>query len=144
MTRITLHNIKPAPGSFKRKLRVGRGLARKGTTAGRGTKGQKARSGGSHRLLQKSLRQMLLRVPKNRGFNRAAFKPTTVQVGSLQALKDKQITITTLHKAGLVARNVKMAKIVAGGELSRAVKIVSIRVTEGAKKAIEGAGGQIA
>ena len=143
MATLQLHTIKPAIGSSHRKLRVGRGLARKGTTAGRGTKGQKARSGGSHRLLQKSLRQMLLRVPKNRGFKRAGEKPTTVTVGSLQLLKDKHINISVLRKAGLVARKARMAKIVSGGELTRAVKIDGIGVTEGAKKIIEAVGGQI-
>ncbi|MEK7094988.1 MAG: 50S ribosomal protein L15 [Patescibacteria group bacterium] len=144
MTNLALHTIKPAVGSSKRRLRVGRGLARKGTTAGRGTKGQKARSGGSHRLLAKSLRQMLLRVPKNRGFNRAVFKTASVQVGALQTLADKQITLAVLRKSGLISRSAKTAKIVGGGELTRAVKLVGIRATEGAKKMIEAAGGQIA
>ena len=120
---MTLHTIKPSPGSRKRKLRVGRGLARRGAMSGRGTKGQRARSGGKSGLKVKGLRQTLLRIPKSRGFKSPVVKAATV---SLRDVNDVSL------------------KILGTGALTKALTVKGCQVTQSAKKQIEAAGGTIA
>lgn len=141
---LTLHTLKKQPGSTTRTQRVGRGLGRKGTTAGRGTKGQRARTGGSNRLRIKSLRQMLLRVPKLRGQGNGSMKRHEVTTGMLNAMQAKVITAQVLMKSGLIPGMHPGVKVVLSGDLSRAIRVKGLTVSAGAKKAIEAAGGEVA
>lgn len=141
---ITLHTLTKNPGSTTRVQRVGRGLGRKGTTAGRGTKGQRARSGGTNKLKIKSLRQMLLRVPKLRGQGNGKLKRHEVTTAMINRLSDKVITPKVLLRAGLIVGIHPGVKLVLSGDVSRAMRTKGIVVSAGAKKAIEAAGGEVA
>ncbi len=141
---LELHNLKPAKGSRKGKKRLGRGVASKGAKSGRGTKGQRKRSGGKSGLKLKGLRQMLLRVPKSRGFNSNAGKPAVVKVGELDALKLKEVTPSSLSKAGLVKETRYGVKIIGGGEIKSAITVKGCKVTASVLKQITDAGGTVA
>lgn len=140
-----LHSIQPNPGARVSKRRVGRGLgSKRGKTAGRGTKGQRARAGGSGGLLVKGLRQTLLRVPKTRGFKSAYGKSLLVRVDQLKQVSGVLVTPKTLKKAGLITVANRSVKIVGRGEAARAYVVRGCAVTAGAKTQIEAAGGKIA
>ncbi len=128
--------------------RVGRG-GKRGTYAGRGNKGQKARSGGKVNPLFEGGRSSLVeRMKKLRGFKSIHPKPTEVTLGALErAFKSGEtVTLATLIERGLVlARNEKRgAKILRTGELKKKLTIAAgIQTTNGAREAIEKAGGTI-
>jgi large subunit ribosomal protein L15 len=143
---IKIHDLAPAPGSTKRRKRVGRGIAGKGgKTAGRGTKGQKARrnvkpgmEGGQTPLHR--------RIPKLRGFNnpfRVEYFPVNLDV--LQGLIEgghKEISPEVLREAGLIHKNV-LVKVLGRGELSGAVTVKAHAFSETASAAITSAGGTV-
>lgn len=143
-----LHTLGPAKGSKKRNIkRLGRGEGTgRGKTAGRGTKGQKARSGGKGKLRLISMKRMILRIPKKRGFTSLNRKPETVTMRAIaKVIKDAAvITPAVLVKHGLVSGAKADIKILAGGELKKKWTVKGCRVSEGAKAAIEKAGGSVA
>lgn len=136
-----LHDLKPAAGSTKAPRRVGRGIAGKGgKTAGRGTKGQKARrqipagfEGGQLPLLQ--------RIPKLKGFtNPFRVEYTPVNVDALAQLGVSDITFDVLVSKGLVGKK-EFVKILGRGELSAKLNVSAHAFSASAKAAIENAGG---
>lgn len=138
-----IHDLKPAPGSKKSRKRVGRGIGgHGGKTAGRGTKGQKARSkirvgfeGGQMPLHR--------RVPKLRGFNnpfRVAYRP--INLDTLEELKETEITPEVLTSHGLLQKK-QLVKVLGRGELKRSIKVSAHSFSETAQKGIEAAGGSI-
>ena len=143
---IKIHDLKPAEGSTHRRMRVGRGIAGKGgKTAGRGTKGQKARrnvkpgmEGGQTPLHR--------RIPKLRGFDnpfRVEYFPVNIDV--LQGLIEgghTEITPEVLREAGLIHKNV-LVKILGRGELSGKISVKAHGFSESASAAITGAGGTV-
>jgi large subunit ribosomal protein L15 len=143
---IKIHDLKPAEGSTHRRMRVGRGIAGKGgKTAGRGTKGQKARrnvkpgmEGGQTPLHR--------RIPKLRGFDnpfRVEYFPVNIDV--LQSLIEgghTEITPEVLREAGLIHKNV-LVKILGRGELSGKISVKAHAFSESASAAITGAGGTV-
>jgi len=139
---LELHNLKPAKGSRQRKQRIGRGLARRGTTAGRGSKGQRSRSGGKNGLAIRGLRQTLLRIPKQRGFKSKAPSVPSVNVSDFEKVEGKVVSPQTLKKAGLIS-STKKVKILGRGEVKEAVVVRGCLVSDGAREKIEGAGGKI-
>lgn len=140
-----LNDIKPAAGSRKTRLRVGRGIGSGlGKTAGRGHKGQHARTGRSHRLgFEGGQMPLQRRLPKV-GF-RSLKKAESQQVFlyQLASLKADVIDAVVLHQAGLIDSRAKKVKVVAKGEIGRAVKLSGLLTTAGAKVAIEAAGGSV-
>lgn len=140
-----LNDIKPAAGSRKTRLRVGRGIGSGlGKTAGRGHKGQHARTGRTHRLgFEGGQMPLQRRLPKV-GF-RSLKKAESQQVFLYQLanLKADVIDTVVLHKAGLIDSRAKKVKVVAKGEIGRAVKLSGLLATAGAKAAIEAAGGSV-
>lgn len=140
-----LNNIQPAAGSRKAKLRVGRGVGSGlGKTAGRGHKGQHARTGRTHKIgFEGGQMPLQRRLPKV-GF-RSKLKAQSQQVFlyQLAALKDDVIDLVVLHKAGLVDSKARKVKVVLKGEIKRAVKLSGLLATAGAKAAIEAAGGSV-
>ncbi|HET7331634.1 50S ribosomal protein L15 [Dyella sp.] len=140
-----LNDIKPAAGSRKTRLRVGRGIGSGlGKTAGRGHKGQHARTGRSHRLgFEGGQMPLQRRLPKV-GF-RSLKKAESQQVFLYQLanLKADVIDAVVLHQAGLIDSRAKKVKVVAKGEIGRAVKLSGLLATAGAKAAIEAAGGSV-
>ncbi len=157
-----LHDLRPADGSHTARMRVGRGIAAgKGKTAGRGTKGQKARAGGSiPPWFEGGQTPLHMRIPKLRGFrNRAKIHYEVVNVGAIAqrieagafaeagtALKKgEQLTINAdiLRAVGLVRDVKKPLKVLGGGELATALFVVADAFTKSATHKIEAAGGAV-
>ncbi|MEO7430695.1 MAG: 50S ribosomal protein L15 [Dokdonella sp.] len=141
-----LNTLKPAPGARKDRVRVGRGIGSGlGKTAGRGHKGQFARSGKGKVKAGFEGGQMPLqrRLPKV-GFRSKKLKDISeVLLYQLDALKVDAIDFDALKAAGLITTRAKRAKIVKKGEIKRAITLKGVAVTAGAKAAIEAAGGSV-
>ena len=139
-----LNTLKPADGSRKAPTRVGRGASSgQGKTAGRGTKGQHARAGGYHKVgFEGGQMPLQRRLPKI-GF-RSAVSSTRDEVRVHELARvDGDVTLDSLKAAGVVAQRIERVKIIASGTLERAVKVVGVPVTPGAKAIIEAAGGSV-
>jgi large subunit ribosomal protein L15 len=140
-----LNQIKPAAGSKHAKKRVGRGIGSGlGKTAGRGHKGQKARSGGFHKVGFEGGQMPLHRRLPKRGFV-SLTKGDTVEVrlSSLDKLPVEDIDILVLKQAGVVPNAALSAKVILNGEIKRKVNLRGLLVTKGARAAIEKAGGSV-
>src|SRR6202161_2358679 len=141
-----LNTIKPATGSKKPHLRVGRGAsAGQGKTCGRGVKGQRARKGGYHKVgFEGGQMPLQRRLPKI-GF-RSAIKASRAELtlSDLMRVKGGEVTLAGLVEANLVPENTKRVKIILSGSVSKAfvVKDKVITATKGAKGAVESAGGR--
>jgi large subunit ribosomal protein L15 len=142
---LKLHDLRPAPGAHKEKTRVGRGEASKGKTAGRGTKGTKARyqvpagfEGGQMPLHR--------RVPKLKGFSNSKFTTTyqVVNTGRLAELYPSggEVTPEGLAANGAVRRG-ELVKILGNGDLGVALRVSAHAVSESARQKIEAAGGTV-
>ena len=141
-----LNTLKPAPGSKKSRMRVGRGIgSSKGKTAGRGHKGQKARSGGYHKVgFEGGQMPFQRRLPK-RGFTSLSRDAVAeVRLSDLQKMKADKIDLAALKAEGVVDRRAAGAKVILSGALSRKLAVSGVGVTKGAKAAIEAAGGSVA
>ncbi len=140
-----LNGIKPALGSKRDKRRGGRGPGSGlGKTAGRGHKGQRARSGGFHKLGFEGGQMPLQRRLPKRGFISPSKNDTAeVRLSELNTLEAKEVDMPALKQAGIVPAGALSAKIMLSGKLTRAVKINGLRVSKGARAAIEAAGGSI-
>lgn len=138
-----LNWIAPAPGAHKPKKRLGRGIGSGlGKTAGRGHKGQKSRSGGRVQVgFEGGQMPMHRRVPK-RGF-RSAARRAEVRLSEIAKLTQPEITLEVLRAAGVVRRDEQDAKVILSGTIERAVTVRGLRVTAGARAAIEAAGGTV-
>jgi len=158
-----LHDLQPAPGSRKPRTRVGRGIAAgKGKTAGRGTKGQKARAGGGiPAWFEGGQTPLHMRIPKLKGFkNRFKIEYEVVNIGAIGALADRgafefedtkksakagPITVNQdiLRAVGLVRTLNKPLKILGAGELTVPLFVVADAFTASARSKIEAAGGSV-
>ena len=140
-----LNEIKPAQGAKHAARRVGRGIGSGlGKTCGRGHKGQKSRSGGFHKVGFEGGQMPLQRRLPKRGFRSVTAKfNAQITLDDLNRLPVEEITIDALKQAGLVAANAKIVKVIATGEVAKAVTLNGIKATAGAKSAIEAAGGKI-
>ncbi len=144
---LTPATIKPAAGAKRTYRRVGRGHgSTKGTTAGRGTKGQRARSGGVKRTTLRGFRPSLLKIPKVRGFKSMYEKPVTVTLTSVArvTVAGDVVTPRFLAKHGLTAGHEQLVKIVGTADNVKKISVKSCAVSASAKEAIEKAGGSIA
>ena len=140
-----LNSLKPAPGSKSARHRVGRGIGSGwGKTAGRGHKGQKARSGGFHKVGFEGGQMPLHRRLPKRGFNSLTREDIAeVRTSELQGLGAAEISLDVLKEAGIVPRRAIGAKVILSGKLERKVSLKEIQVSKGARAMIEGAGGSI-
>ncbi len=138
-----LNKIKPAAGAKHAKKRVGRGIGSGlGKTAGRGHKGQKARSGGFHKVGFEGGQMPLQRRLPKRGFRSLTQDRTAeVRLDQLEKLDAETIDLATLKEAGVVPQVALAAKVILAGELKRKVALKGLGVTKGARAAIEAAGG---
>jgi len=138
-----LNTMKPAAGSRKARRRVGRGIGSGlGKTAGRGHKGQKARSGGFHKVGFEGGQMPLQRRLPKRGFvSRSRDDVIEVRLSDLARMPVDEIDLLALKAAGIVPSVAKSAKVIKTGKLERAVKLSGIAATQGATAAIEAAGG---
>jgi len=138
-----LNTIKPAAGSKKARRRVGRGSGSGlGKTAGRGHKGQKARSGGFHKVGFEGGQMPLQRRLPKRGFVSLS-ETAQIRLSEIDKLAVKEVDLAVLKQAGLVSSHIQAAKIMLSGKVKRAFSIKGIGVTKGAKAAIEAAGGSV-
>jgi large subunit ribosomal protein L15 len=140
-----LNTLKPAPGAKKSRHRVGRGVGSGwGKTAGRGHKGQRARSGGYHKVGFEGGQMPLHRRLPKRGFASPTRTDTAeVRLSELQRVKPAEIDLAVLKAEGIVPREARIAKVILSGKLERSVTLKGLRVTKGARAAIEAAGGRI-
>jgi len=139
-----LNDIKPADGSRKPRLRVGRGASSgQGKTCGRGVKGQRARKGGYHKVGFEGGQMPLQRRMPKVGF-RSAIKATRAEVRlhELALVEASVIDLAALKKAGIVSVFAESAKVMLSGELKKAVTLKGIGATKGAREAITSAGGK--
>lgn len=141
-----LNTIKPAVGAKHAKRRVGRGIGSGlGKTAGRGHKGQKSRSGGFHKVGFEGGQMPLQRRLPKRGFKSPIARYSAqVTLADLNRMQEDEIDMLTLKAHGLVPDLTRTVKVIASGQIARAVKLQGILATKGARSAIEAAGGAIA
>ena len=143
-----LHDLRPNAGARKKRKRVGRGIsAGQGKTAGRGTKGQKARSGGGKGpYFEGGQLPLQMRLPKFGFRSRIALVTAEVRTSELALIEGDEVTLDTLKAANIVRRDMKRVRIMLSGEVSRGVNVKGddIKVTKGAQSAIETAGGSVA
>jgi len=139
-----LNTLKPAPGARRPRLRVGRGAsAGQGKTCGRGTKGQRARKGGYHKVGFEGGQMPLQRRMPKVGF-RSDIKRSRAEVRLSELAKlEGVVDLAMLLKAGVVPTGTQSAKVVLSGEIKKAVTLKGVGVTKGARAAIEAAGGKI-
>ncbi|MEY2625303.1 MAG: 50S ribosomal protein L15 [Gammaproteobacteria bacterium] len=140
-----INTIKPAAGSKRKRLRVGRGAsAGQGKTCGRGVKGQRARKGGYHKVGFEGGQMPLQRRMPKVGF-RSAMKATRAEVrlDELAKVSAAVIDLAALKAANVVPAHTEVAKVVLSGEIKKAVTLKGVGATKGAKAAIEAAGGRL-
>lgn len=146
MSELLLNSLSPAEGSKKNARRVGRGIGSGfGKTAGRGHKGQKSRAGGFHKVGFEGGQMPLQRRLPKRGFtpfNQHLY--AEIRLADLQKIEQDDIDVQVLKQAGVIGQQVRYVKVIKTGELSRKVSLKGIRVTAGAREAIEAAGGSLA
>ena len=140
-----LHDLRPAPGAKKKRMRKGRGIAAgKGKTAGRGTKGQNARSGGGKGpYFEGGQLPLVRRLPYKRGFrNRSRIYYIPVNLESIAGFEG-EVTPETLTRAGLIKKATLPVVILGEGELDRGLTVKAHRFSASAKAKIEAAGGTV-
>ena len=142
---MNLNTLSPDPGSKPAKQRLGRGIGSGlGKTSRKGHKGQKARAGGYHKINFEGGQMPIQRRLPKMGFNSRVGKTIDeVNLSELAKIKFEIIDLAALKAAGIISGAIKDVKIILSGELSGPVKIKGLRVTKGARKAIEDVGGSI-
>ncbi|MBT8445946.1 MAG: 50S ribosomal protein L15 [Gammaproteobacteria bacterium] len=140
-----LNTMKPSAGSRKNRKRVGRGIGSGvGKTGGRGHKGQKARSGGFHKVSFEGGQMPLQRRLPKRGFrSRTKRYADEIRLHELEKMTADSIDIAALRAAGLITAEITQVKVILSGEIKRAVNLKGLGVTSGARAAIEAAGGSV-
>ena len=140
-----LNTLKPNVGSRSKKFRKGKGHASGlGKTSGRGHKGQKARSGGFHKIGFEGGQMPLQRRLPKRGFTSLNKKETSeLRLDQLEKVKADIIDLDALKNENLVPRYIQKIKIIATGELNKAVTIQGLSLSGNAKKAVINSGGKI-
>jgi large subunit ribosomal protein L15 len=138
-----LNQLKPAKGARKQAKRVGRGhSAGQGKTAGLGVKGQKARAGGYHKTgFEGGQMPLQRRLPKVGFRSRTIGSTAEVRLHELKRFAGQTVDLDALKNAQIVPRAALAAKVIASGTLDVAVRLSGIKLTPGARKAIEAAGG---
>ena len=140
-----LNTLSPAPGSTKAAKRVGRGIGSgSGKTAGTGHKGQKSRSGGTVRPgFEGGQMPLQMRLPKYGFSSRVGRNMAEIRTSELNNLEGDVIDLEVLRKANLITANIKRAKVMLSGDVTKAVTLKGVGATKGARAAIEAAGGKV-
>jgi large subunit ribosomal protein L15 len=140
-----LNTLKPAPGSKTKPRRLGRGIGSGlGKTSGKGHKGQKARAGGYHKVgFEGGQMPLQRRLPKFGFSSRQAPFVAEVRLDALNKVTAAVVTLETLCSAKVIPLYIRRAKIILAGTIARPFVIQGLSVTQGARKAIETAGGRI-
>ena len=139
-----LKTLKPAAGSKRPRLRVGRGAsAGQGKTCGRGTKGQRARKGGYHKVgFEGGQMPIQRRMPKVGFRSKIARTRAEVMLSELAKVEGSVVDLESLKKAGVIPVFAEKAKVVLSGKIEKAVTLKGVTATKGAQAAIEAAGGK--
>lgn len=140
-----LNTIQAGEGSRKKSKRVGRGIGcTLGKTCGRGHKGQKARSGGFHKVgFEGGQMPLQRRLPKIGFTSRINKFSAEVRLSELNVLNTDIVDLKVLIEENIVPIFTKTAKIIKSGEVNKAVTVKGLKVTGGAKESIEAAGGKV-
>ena len=142
-----LNDLHPGEGSKRAKRRVGRGASSGwGKTSARGQKGQKARSGGGVRPgFEGGQLPLQMRIPKFGFRSRVGMTTAEVRLSELAKIDGEEVTMASLKAANIVRKDMLRARIILSGSVERAFKVSgeAIKVTAGAKAALEAAGGSI-
>ncbi|MEM1110575.1 MAG: 50S ribosomal protein L15 [Pseudomonadota bacterium] len=140
-----LNTLSPAPGARKEAKRVGRGIGSgNGKTAGRGHKGQKSRSGGKVAAgFEGGQMPLQKRLPKYGFSSRIGRTTAQVRLGELNAISGDVADLDALKAADLINQDVTRARVFLSGELSKTLTVKGLKVSKGAREAIEQAGGKV-
>ena len=140
-----LNELKPAGGSRPAAKRVGRGPGSGlGKTAGRGIKGQKSRSGGYHKVgFEGGQMPLQKRLPKYGFTSRIGRTTAQVRLHELNNVEGDIVDLAALKNADLIKDDVLRARVFLSGSLEKAVNVKGLKVTKGAREAIEAAGGSV-
>ncbi|XOD70210.1 MAG: 50S ribosomal protein L15 [Sodalis sp. (in: enterobacteria)] len=140
-----LNTLSPAQGSKHASKRLGRGIGSGlGKTGGRGHKGQKSRSGGSvRRGFEGGQTPIYRRLPKFGFISRKSMVTEEVRLSDLVRIESEIVDLNALKAENIVGISINFAKIILFGEVNRAVTVRGLRVSKGARAAIEAAGGKI-
>jgi large subunit ribosomal protein L15 len=140
-----LNDLHPAKGSKFNHKRRGRGAASGlGKTGGRGVKGQRARAGGYHKVgFEGGQMPLQRRLPKIGFVSRTRDDTAELRVHELARFADQTVDLAALKSAHLVPKRVMTVKVIASGTLDKAVTVSGLKVTAGARKLIEAAGGKV-
>ncbi len=140
-----LNTLQPKKGSRFTKKRKGKGHASgQGKTSGRGHKGQKSRSGGFHKTGFEGGQMPLQRRLPKRGFASRKLQNThEVRLSDLSKVEEAVIDLDALKNANIVPRSAETIKVIATGEINKALTIQGLHITLKAKDAIENAGGKV-
>ena len=142
---LRIHHLRPAPGSRTERTRVGRGEASKGKTAGRGTKGTKAR-GHVHLGFEGGQMPLQRRVPKLKGFSNTRFKTTyqVINIGRIAELYPQggEVTPEDLAAKGAV-RPGQLVKVLGQGDAEAALRVTAHAFSASAREKITAAGGTV-
>ncbi|MGP1929999.1 MAG: 50S ribosomal protein L15 [Arsenophonus sp.] len=140
-----LNTLSPAKGAKNTHKRVGRGVGSGlGKTCGRGHKGQKSRSGGSiNRSFEGGQTSLYRRLPKFGFTSRKKMITAEVRLSDFSKVQGDIIDLNILKAANIIGIQIKYAKVILSGEINRPVTVYGLRVTKGARNAIETAGGKV-
>lgn len=142
---LKLNELSPALGAKKKALRRGRGIGSGiGKTGGRGVKGQTSRSGSSIPAgFEGGQMPIYRRLPKFGFTSKIAMTTAEVRLSELNKIEGDVVSVETLKAANIIRGDMKRARIILSGEVTRALTFKGVKVTKGAKQAIEAAGGSI-
>ncbi|WP_028388526.1 50S ribosomal protein L15 [Legionella fairfieldensis] len=142
---MNLNTLSPEPGSRPNKKRLGRGIGSGlGKTSGKGHKGQKARAGGYHKInFEGGQMPIQRRLPKMGFKSRVCKTVDQVTLSELAKLNSEEVDLVALKSAGLINHSIRDVKVILSGEINVPRKLKGLRVTKGARLAIEQAGGSV-
>ncbi|PID37677.1 MAG: 50S ribosomal protein L15 [Pseudomonadales bacterium] len=142
---LRLNELSPATGAKKKAFRRGRGIGSGlGKTGGRGVKGQKSRSGSSIPAgFEGGQMPLYRRVPKFGFTSKMAMTTAEVRLSELNKVDGDVVSVETLKKANIIRHDMKRVRIILSGEVTKAYTFKGVKVTKGAKQAIEAAGGSV-
>ncbi|WP_296404748.1 50S ribosomal protein L15 [Psychrobacter sp.] len=142
---LKLNELSPAVGAKKTAQRKGRGIGSGlGKTGGRGVKGQKSRSGsGVRRGFEGGQMPLFRRVPKFGFTSQMAMTTAEVRLSELNKIDGDVVSVESLKEANIIRHDMRRARIILSGEITKAYTFKGVKVTKGAKAAIEAAGGTI-
>jgi large subunit ribosomal protein L15 len=141
-----LNTIMSAPGARKPAVRLGRGIGSGvGKTCGKGHKGQKARSGGYHKVgFEGGQMPIQRRLPKFGFYSHLKTETAEVRLVDLSSIPfEGPIDIALLKDVGVIGRHIKYVKVILKGSIDKAVHLKGLKITKGARALVEAAGGQI-